>query len=159
MGKYLDIISEKANKQLSTFFDETKGVLDFTVTPARGLKVKCDTKDDAALEQHRVFIEAHCEEIIAAIEERDHGKRELILGDVGACAYCGALKVPSADAQLDIFARWQLSQPIIAHWSSDEMRRLREAMRPGDLLVNFYHQSVVIRAADGRLRDYPRCQA
>jgi hypothetical protein len=160
VGKYLDIINATIERKVSTFLDETKDQLSFAVTPAGALKVIETESGNGALERHQSFIETHSNEIVEAIRERDQGKREIVIGgDVTACQSCGALKVPSADAQIDILERWQLTQPSIAHWSRDELRRLRDAMRPGDLLVQFYFQSIVIRGADGRLRDYPRCQA
>jgi hypothetical protein len=160
VGKYLDIVNATIERKVSAFLDETKAQLTFTVTPAGALRVSETETGNGALQEHQAFIEAHSNEIIEAIRERSQGRREIVIGDdISACPSCGALKIPTAAAQVDVLERWQLTQPQLAHWSKDELRRLRDAMRPGDLLVNFFYQSVVIRGADGRLRDYPRNQA
>jgi hypothetical protein len=102
----------------------------------------------------------HAQKVMSEqVDENNDKELESMPGDISNCPHCGALKTPSPDTQVEVLERWQLGQPAIARWSRTELQRLRDSLRQGELLVQFFYQSVVIRGIDGTLRDHPRTQA
>jgi hypothetical protein len=151
--------AEKENMNIDQIIsDGLRDGLNISLTPSGSLRV---FGDDPVLEKYRAILESRCEEIIAALKEHGSGKRELIIGDVGACPHCGSIKTPPPITQIDRLKTFQLNHSDYWHWSDDQLQRLRAEMEreSGSLIVEIYAHSVILRLANGALRNYPKTES
>jgi hypothetical protein len=109
------------------------------------------------LKQRKPDILAHLRGEGDATDDEREG--ETIIGDVGACEYCGHVLVPAPDDQVENVRLEQLRQSPYWQWTIDELARLKNHLEPGDLIVQRFAHSVVIRNASGRLHNYAKSES
>jgi hypothetical protein len=68
------------------------------------------------------------------------------------CWSCGAsLEPPDRDRQIEILRDIQRSRTLIFHWSDLQLKRVRDRLEEGDVIVfgAIYYGSVKVRRGDG----------
>ena len=78
------------------------------------------------------------------------------------CWSCGASsETPDGDRQIEILRDIQHTRSPIFHWSDLQLRRVRDRLEPGDVIIfgAIYHGSIKVRKSDGAVVEVFRTDA